>query len=188
MSESITAYHGNLVSEYHEQVPAVRFQPQSSGHMRVHTDRTFQAPLRASWWVYTRGDMRPGGTSGGENLDGLHVHFGHLGNDMNYNVHLVRRDGNAKIALEHGLNGYETVSWHTDGGLRLRMWRRYYFELDWLRDSFKLTVHNDNHIGAGKEKAIIQSELPDHGPKFGQLAWRTDNIVTRFGGLSIQKL
>ena len=189
------AYHGSIEEVLYKQAPALRLIPQGSGHMRLHTVESFQAPVRANWWLYTTGDMRPGGTSGNPGLDGLHVHFGHFDNDMNYNAHIVRRDGHAKVDLEFGLRNYQALRFFRDAGLPLRMWRRYHFDVTWLRRHIEIQVVSDhpssaedNRAGKDVEHASLAYPLPKYGPKFGHIGMRLDNIVTIMGGFVVRQL
>jgi len=98
---NITSYHGEVDPVSYHGVDAYRLKPQSSGHLRVHTVDAFQFPFSATWWIRPYEDMRPGGTSGGDNLDGLHTLFGHQDNDVNYNMHSVRRDVSLMVRNDH---------------------------------------------------------------------------------------
>lgn len=180
----LTSYHGTITPDVYGQVDCWRLTPDPSGHLRVHTAETFMPPVRAAWWIYTLSDMRPGGTAGADNMDGLHCHFAHQDNLENGLVHLVRRDGKAKVAFQHGLTGYHDIA-HTDG-LPLRLWRRYLFHLDWQPDRVRLTVANDNHIGPGIEQATVETVLPSWAPKAGHIGWRLDNLTVRLGGLVVR--
>jgi len=188
-------YHGSIEPMVFRQAPAFRLTPQASGHMRLHTKETYQAPVRANWWIYTTGEMRPGGTTGSPGLDGLHIHFGHFDNDTNYNAHIVRRDGHAKVDLEFGLRGYQALKFFRDTGLPLRMWRRYHFDLTWLREHVSIRVVSDhpsssdnNRNGVGVEQTEIVQELPSYGPRFGHIGMRLDNIATIMGGFVVREL
>jgi hypothetical protein len=191
----LRAYHGSIEATHFRQAPAYRLDPQPSGHMRLHTVESYQAPVQASWWIYTTGDMRPNGTTGNPALDGLHVHFGHFDNDLNYNAHVVRRDGHAKVDLEFGLRGYQALRFFWDGGLPLRMWRRYHFDVTWLRERIEIQVVSDhpsspenNRVGADVEHASLAYPLPEYGPKFGHFGMRLDNIMAITGGIHVRSL
>jgi len=181
----LKAYHGSIKRVNFHGVDAARLEPQSSGHLRVHTKETYQAPIRASWSMYTVSDMRPGGTNGSPNLDGLHVHFGHIDNYTNYNIHAVRRDGHAKVDLEHGFRNYERVVWLRDSGIPVRLWRRYLFTLTWELDKVQLLVSNDNEP---IETVNIKADLPIHGPHSGHIGFRLDNLTVYLSSLAIREL
>lgn len=182
----LRAYHGTISGAVHHQVDCLQLTPQPSGHLRVHTLEVFKPPVAASWWIYTLADMRPAGTTGGPHMDGLHVHFGHLDNDLNGLIHLVRRDGASKVTTQHGLTGYHDI--RHGRGLPLRLWRRYLFDLEWRPDQVRLSVANDNHIGPGIETAEIVAALPPSFPRGGHIGWRLDNLTVRLGGLVVRSL
>lgn len=192
---TITSYHGNIEPVSYHGVDAYRLIPKSSGHLRVHTVKMFQFPFRATWWMRPYADMRPNGTNGGERMDGLHVLFGHQDNDVNYNMHCVRRDGNAKLDLEYGLLNYTNVAWWNDKGLPLRFWRRYLFTLE------VTMLHNTYTNGETKHVALkvrsddkndstinLKTLLPENGPEAGHLGFRLDNLSVLFGGLTVREL
>ena len=181
----LKAYHGSIKRVNFNGVDAARLEPEGSGHLRVHTKETYHAPIRASWSMYTLKDMRPKGTNGSPNLDGLHIHFGHIDNYINYNMHVVRRDKNAKLDIEHGLRGYQSIKWFGNSGLPLRLWRRYVFTLTWELDRVEVVVSNDNDpIDIG----MFEAELPLYGPHSGHIGFRLDNIGVYLSSLAIREL
>lgn len=182
--EQITAYHGDVRPYLFRQVPAYQFTPDASGHLRVHTVRDFQAPYRATWWIYTSKDMRPKGTSGSPNMDGLHTHFHHLNNNANYNLHSVRRDGNAKLDFENGLEGYTSVGWRGGQALPLRIWRNYMFTLDVGLSSAEIHVSNDEK---SDPSISLSWTLDRKSPIGGNLGWRLDNIHGYLGGITVRE-
>jgi len=181
----LKAYHGSIRRVNFHGVDAAELRPQSSGHLRVHTREVYHAPIRASWAMYTARDMRPGGTGGSPSLDGLHIHFGHIDNYTNYNMHVVRRDGNAKLDIEHGLRGYQSVQWFGNKGLPLRIWRRYLFTLTWELNSVHIVVTNDNKP---VETTTFESELPVYGPRSGHIGFRLDNLTVYLSSLAIREI
>lgn len=183
--EPLRIYHGTVSERLFKQVPAYYFVPQGSGHLRMHTVRNYQAPYRATWWIYVSGDMRPGGTNGSANMDGLHTHFHHLNNDVNYNIHSVRRDGHAKLDFENGQQGYQSQGWKGHQGLPLRLWRTYTFTLDVSDQYANIKVANDDQ----RDEAIsLEWNLGQFNPAGGHLGWRLDNLTGYLGGITIKEL
>ena len=184
-SLELMAYHGSISNMVRGNVAFRRLIPQGSGHLRAITQECFQPPLRATWTMFTVADRRSSGgtTSGAERMDGLHVHYAHISNQLNGLIHSVRRDAQAKVSLEYGLQGYSDLTYAP--GLPFRLWRHYNFVLDWLPDHVQLRVSNDNDP---IEELNIESELPSHAQRSGHLGFRLDNLVVDLAGLTVREL
>ena len=180
MPLTFNTYPGTVDTTIHDRVPALRFTPGTNGYGRYVTDETFIPPVQVAGWMQLRrwsGPRSPGNAQ----LDGLHVHLGHIGNARNYVASMVRRDGHAKLAVEYGWSGYHTVRWQNDGP-ELVTDRVYLFDVRWLPDRIETTVSSEAGVWE-----MVGDIPPERRIPQGSVGFRLDNLVG-VGGLTVRNL
>lgn len=170
-------YPGMVDEVIEDRVPALRFQPGDKGYARFVSLDSYTPPVKISGWMKLE-DVH--GSS--KNTDGLHVHVGHIGNARNYVCSLVRRDNNAKIAVEYGWRGYRTLTgmWHGTGPEFVSR-RTYLYEVVW--DRSRITTWVGNETGQWTMEAKIPEDryLP-----MGSIGFRLDNL-TGTGNMTVRE-
>lgn len=165
----IRSYHGTVEHTTFDGQPCWRLVPAASGHSRHVTWQVFQPPVRVAGWVFPR-EWDGAHTSADPKFDGIHVHVGHVGNARNYVASLVRRDGHAKVAVEFGWRGYETLA-NQDVRPDLVWGRTYMLQIDWLPDRIVTTVLDE--MGRYTMDAAVP---PDRQIPCGSVGLRLDNV------------
>ena len=182
------SYHGSHESTEWDQQPAVRWQPQSSGHSRHVSEETFIPPVVITGWVHLESvdPQQP--------WDGVKVHLGHLGNNRNYVVDLVRPDNHMVISREYGWRHYDDLdgSRRTDA-LNLTQHGVYVFRIDWQPEFIRAEVANEIATVAVEAQIKRVSEQGrsegSHVPviPFGSVGVRLDHI-TALGQLQVREM
>ena len=172
------SYHGSHEPAEWDQQPATRFTPQWSGHSR-HTSRTvFIPPVVVAGWMRVE-DADPQNP-----WDGISLHLGHIGNDRNYIINLVRPDNHMVISREYGWRHYDDLdgSRRTDG-LDLTVGGVYVYRVEWHPTSIVATVANEiatvtiaANIGTTSEQGRSEGS---HVPIIpcGAVGWRLDHLT-----------
>ena len=168
---TFVTYPGVTSGVTFDRVPATQFSPGANGYARFVTRKAYTPPLRMAGWLQLRDVWNGNKTPGNHDLDGLHVHVGHIGNARNYVASLVRRDSHAKVAVEYGWQGYTTLNWE-NAGPEFVPNRVYMFEVVWKPD--KITTWVGNEVGEWTMKAKIPrgKRIP-----LGTVGFRLDNLI-----------
>ncbi len=163
--EDFVTYPGVVSSEVVDRVPALRFTPGDNGYARFVTKEHFIPPVRVAGWI----KIDPGESVKGHKFDGIHVHLAHVGNDRNYVASIMRRDGNAKLAVEYGLNGYHSLTYNE--GPEFMPGKLYLYNILW--EEGKLT----SWLGSETSFHEMSAEIPKslYIPQ-GSVGFRLDNL------------
>ena len=180
------SYHGSHEQTEHDQQPAIRWTPQDSGHSRHVTTTVWVPPVVVAGWI-TVEDADPD-----EPWDGIRLHLGHMGNNRNYVVDLVRPDGDMVISREYGWRGYDDLN-RTSDGLDLTEWGTYLVRVEWGTDRIVAEVANEiatKTLAADIDLEAKQGEHEgSHVPRIpaGAVGWRLDHL-TAVGQLTVREL
>ncbi len=164
-----TSYPGKVGTATVDRVTVDTFTPGDTGYSRHVTTGSFIPPVKLAGWARLSRWHGPRTTDSAV-YDGLHIHLGHVGNDRNYTVTLVRRDGNTKIAVEYGWLGYESLA-YSRSGPELVDDRVYLFEILWLPNKITSWVASEAGVHTMSAKVPERRRIPA-----GQVGFRLDNF------------
>lgn len=185
------SYHGSHTTSEFDQQPAVKWTPQRTGHSRHVSKSIFIPPIQIAGWIHIL-DADPQ-----ENWDGIRFHLGHIGNNRNYILDMVRPDNHMTISREYGWRDYDDLARDTQG-LDLIEGGTYVFQIVWeyedaLLDGIHFEIANETATKTLSAEVELEANQGDHEgshvPRLpvGSIGWRLDHI-NAVGQVAVREL
>lgn len=195
VTPQLAAYFGSVEQVNFQTGQAFRAYPAAeNGRLRIASEQFFAPPLRFSGWVMPASGESKNAT------DGMHVHVGHVSNELNFACSLSRVDDLAVVKREADRDEYDVLPpLGADGeadydanayvASPFHVWRRYNFTVDWWDDRIRMRV-SSTLAAVDLTVAVMAQDRAGESvgvPASGQVGFRFDNFETLYGGLVVSR-